>query len=229
SLIFGLAATLTFLAFLGNRTHGSENNTMMTLLQQQPLFDLHVDTFGTKYFVEINGSRVVHDFNPSAGQFAATFPVNHWMHPSDNKIRVTIWPHGKGNPINPSSRLSLTLKIREHNHPEVEFSIPIFNFTAADLEAGSETASSIASGHYTLDKKGLVTDEQGTIEIGLISKNPREKYAGAFSWQRDFTLENSLPLWAFFNSELLPNYYEYSEADYEVVLDELFAIYMKIQ
>ncbi|MCP4489586.1 MAG: hypothetical protein GY820_20060, partial [Gammaproteobacteria bacterium] len=228
SLIFGLAATLTFLAFLGNRTHGSENNTMMTLLQQQPLFDLHVDTFGTAYFIEVNGSRVVHDFDSSAGQFAATFPVNHWMHPSDNKISVTIFPP-KGKKINPSSRLSLILKIRELNHPEVEFSIQIFNFIAADLETGSETTGSLDSGHYTLDEKGLVADDQGSIEITPISARFLKQYAGSVEYQRDFTLENSLPLWAFFNSELLPNYYEYSEADYEVVLDELFAIYMKIQ
>ncbi len=202
---------------------------MMTLLQQQPLFDLHLDTFGLGYHVAVNGSRVVHDLDLKPGQFAATFPVNHWMHPSDNSVTVNIFPPGEGEPINPRSRLSLTLTIRELNQPEVEFSIPIFNFVAADLETDSETASSLASGHYTLNQTGLVADEQGTIKIDPISKTPRDDYDGAFSWQRDFVLENSLPLWRFFDSERLPNYYEYNDADYEVVLDELFAIYMKIQ
>ncbi len=139
----GLAAILTFLAFQGNRTHGSDNDTMMTLLQQQPLFDLHLDTFGLRYHVAVNGSRVVHDLDLKPGQFAATFPVNHWMHPSDNSVTVNIMPPGEGEPINPRlslsslSSLSWTPKIIRPIRQNQLQSPPMRNKTHRQIHANS--------------------------------------------------------------------------------------------
>ena len=61
----------------------------MSVLHNQPLFKIHVDTYGTKHIININGVSVITDLDQT-GQSESTLPINHLMRSGLNTIEIYI-------------------------------------------------------------------------------------------------------------------------------------------
>ena len=210
-LIGKLLLLLTSMAlFFAINTKAGDSHDM-NVLTQQPVFKLKIHTFGVRYYIRVNGIEVLREFS-SDGQLTTEIPINHWMHPKDNRFGLDILPNKRGEEVNPNAFFELTLMVSENNNRGTEYLVPIIIFRAKGMKDDSETEESVGAGNYEL-RNPLKLQESGSIVISRIDKNLRE-YEGSYSYDRTMQIENSLPLWAFFESDELDNY--------DVMADEIY-------
>jgi len=211
--------------FYLNRVEGKES-----VLQGKPIFKLEVSATGAAYQINVNGVGVMREYYPDSQVFVE-LPINQFMHPENNEFQYMITPPG-GSDISTSAFVNVTLLIKDSNDENVLYRLPLLMFSGKELSEENEMTKSISSGSYLLAKDNTISKGDGPIEIDDISKNnmlKRIKNKNTLIYTRKVKIPNSLPLWSFFKSDLLPNYYEMSDEEYYPLLNELFLEYDKFQ
>ncbi len=199
----------------------------MSVLDNKPIFTLNIHAYNTSYFVRLNGIAVHKEFYDD-GQVTLSLPVNHWMHPKKNILGVDILPPNEGDPVNSNAQVRLELQVHTEGNPENIKSIATLVFEEKHLKEGNPTISSTPAGHYN-SQRGFEPDERGDVFVSEITATPRAQYEGAILYERTIAIPSSLPLWAFFESDELPDYDTMSDEDYYAARDNLLIEYEKIQ
>lgn len=198
----------------------------MTILQDKPVFTLKLEASNTSHFVRLNGVAIHIEFSDQ-GQISTVLPINHWMKSGENTLGVDILPSGQGEPINPNAKVKLELQVRNHGQDEV-YTVANLEFEGKYLREGRPTKNSTTPGRLK-SGRAFAPDQNGDIAIGTVSATPRAMYEGAMLFERTIDIPSSLPLWAFFDSDELPNYDEMSDDDYYSAMKPIFEEYEKVQ
>ncbi len=204
----------------------------MSILMKKPVFSLKVNSFGAVNFIEVNGAIVTFD-STSKSQTTVTLPVNHWMRSGANTIRFDVFPPKRGEQVNPSSHVEIALIVHELNDPKKVYTIATLHFRGSKDANDAYTGKSSPSGVYSA-VDGFKPDKDGDVQVFDVKATDRSDvldYEGAIKFERKLHIPNSLPLWAFFNSEEMPDYLKLVNADrdkYHQKIGPLYAEYKKV-
>lgn len=214
---------ITSLLIVASPIHAQDKNKM-TILNQQPVFEIKLEGFGVQYVIELNGVNVFSQYN-SAGKIETKIPVNHYMRSGKNKLAIITWPDHGETLRRPNGYVSAELLVSEHQVPDNSFSIGSLHFNnKTELEIDKIQSSSqagVLSSHHQFK-----IEDSGDVVIGEVEAS---QSGNIFEYEREFNIPSSIPLWAFFSSDELPNYNEMNDDDYYKNMDILLIEYLKVQ
>lgn len=193
-----------------------------SILSKKPVFTLKIHGFGTRYRIYINGVKVYEE-KKGMSQVTTSIPLNHWMRAGENSLELTIYPNNEDSPINVKSEVNAELYIHNDGMDVQQYRIGGFNFKGV-----SRIQESALKG-YRLESEFFKNDDKGELIAHAVSVKKDTILKGSYSYKQDFYIPNSLPLWAFFTSDDVPNGRELSEADYWDLSDSLCIYVQEIQ
>lgn len=197
----------------------------MSVLKKKPLFNLNIEASNARYFIFVNGVLVFKE-HFSQGQISTTLPVNHWMHPSDNSIAILVMPeHDRS--VRKGAKVKIELQVGSDGVDGPSQTIATLDFKEKYTEEGFPTKDSSPEGRFD-SLNGFASADGGDVWVSEVSAQPDLEYQGAVTYHRELTIPSSLPLWAFFNSDDLPDYDAMSDDDYYAARDELYEEYAAI-
>jgi len=199
----------------------------LSMLDDKPVFTVSVEGFNLAYSVILNGVRVYAEQNHS-GQVSLTVPVNHYMHPKENYLAIDAVPPEPGGPFKPNARVKATLNVHNLGSSDDKLAIATMVFRESAQNGGSPTEGSSSAGRYKLTSR-LEEDPEGRIEIGEILAKDSSNYEGSKLFERELLIPNVLPLWAFFSSDKMPDYFTIPDDEYYPELESLLKEYLKVQ
>lgn len=219
---------LLLITFTNNSSTALDNpnGNTMSILHNQPLFFVKIDTFGTRYVLKINGVTLLRE-SSSEGQMTTMLPINHWMHPDKNTMEVQIRPPKKGEEFNPNARLEYSLILKSNTDPDAFHILSTINITGTSANS-KETVPSSPSGTFNSFNQ-FKTDDKGDVNISNITIEDIKSFKGGLIYKRQINSPSSLPLWNFFDSDDVPNVEPMSDAEYYNELDILLNEYLKVQ
>lgn len=198
----------------------------MSVLEKKPLFYLLVESNNVEAFVNLNGVNV-HQVNSLMGQSKVEIPVNNYMHPEKNTFSLGLFAPEAGSDYPESTRLSVSLVVKPDEDLSLSHKITdiVFDGSESDLVALNGGSAIIK-----LDpEKDFVEDSNGSVVVHPMEvAQPEEDMAGP-KLTRKVDLPNSLPLWKFFVSDDLPDYFTVSDETYYRHRDELYERYKEIE
>ena len=199
----------------------------MNILKSKPVYQLSVKAFGTKYFVQLNGV-IIHQELFSGGQLSTALPVNHWMRSGMNTIGIYVFPENPGDEININASVTITLMVSDKDNPNIQYSVANISFSGKHLSGNKAVVASSPSGRFD-SERDFSASTSGDVEIHDITKKNISTYEGELLFSRKIDIPSSLPVWAFFKSNDVPDYKPMSDADYYKHMDVLLVEYMKVQ
>ena len=206
------------------RTKGNK----MSLLFKKPVYRLKVEAFGVSNYIEVNGVIVTFDTG-SWGQTTVTLPVNHLMRSGENTIAFDVLPPKRGEQINPNSHVKIALTVCELTDQKNIYTVATLHFHGTADANKSHTGGSSPSGVFN-STKGFAPDKDGDVQVFDVTAVARPSYANSWTYTRKIDIPSSLPLWAFFNSEEMPDYQVNLKTDEELdrAIAPLYAEYQKV-
>lgn len=204
-----------FILFIIAMALGCSGETKLTnsILNKKPVFTMKIHGFGTRYRIHINGVEVYRE-NSSASQVTTSIPLNHWMRAGENSLKLIVLPSKKNTPINEKSEVSAELYVHNDEADE-QYRIGGFDFKGL----GGINESVLAE--YRLETEFFKHDDKGELVAHKVEVREDTIFAGSVEYEQIFSIPNSLPLWAFFNSDAVPNDPDLSENEYWEVSAEL--------
>lgn len=199
----------------------------MSILDDKPVFTVSVEGFNLAYSVILNGVRVYVERNHS-GQVSLTMPVNHFMHPKENYLAIDAVPPEPGGSFKPNARVKATLSVHDLGSADDKVTIATIVFSEKAQNDGSPNEGSSAGGRYQLTSR-LEEDPEGRIDLGEVLAKTSSNYEGSRLFERKLIVPNSLPLWAFFDSDEMPDYFTIPDEEYYPDRDSLLEEYLKVQ
>jgi len=193
----------------------------MSILNQKPVFTIDLHAEGTRFQLYLNGV-LVEVQNHSEGQSTYEIPVNHWMRSGKNTLDLIVYPNSKGEDIQPNAVIKSILKV--HNFGEQEkYSLGGFAFSGGNYkEAALDKA-------YQREVENFTPVETGGISVSKLGMIEDAPFDGARKYALTFDIPSNLPLWAFFESDEVPDLDTMSDEDYEAVSAEMYVILRNIQ
>jgi hypothetical protein len=208
--------------------HGCDNTSgidqekfNMSILNQKPVFTINFHATGARYRLYLNGVLVERQ-GSSQGQNSFEIPVNHWMRSGKNTLDLTVYPNEEGEDIPPSSQIKALLQVRNFGEQE-NHTLGGFTFSGANYK------NAVLDKAYHRDIERFITVETGGItvsELGMIEDTP---YDGARKYALTLEIPSDLPLWAFFESNDVPDLDVISDKEYDEVSDELYVVLSNLQ
>ena len=198
----------------------------MSVLNHKPLFNLNIEAADARYFIYINGVVVYKEYH-SHGQISMTLPVNHWMHPSENTMAIEVFPEYDGT-VRKSARLKVDLQVHSEAVAGPRHTIATIDFQQRYADEETPTKDSSPQGRFN-SVNGFELSDDGDVWVSEISAHPVAEYEGTVIYQRELKIPSALPLWAFFNSDDLPDYDAMSDDDYYAIRDDLYKSYKHIE
>jgi len=217
--IFITLISLVIWALNSEKEQGNE----MSLLQRQPVFSLKIEGFGSLYFITVNGVTVFRQYR-SGADVNTTLPINHYMRSGDNEIRISTWS-GNDNPITPHARVKVNLMVNDFSTPDDSYVVTNIDYHNNVPVNESAIKNSTATGRFD-SVQGFIADENGDVIVDAVIESIDDN---VFEFVRNVTISSSLPLWAFFNSDELPDYHEMTDNYYYKTMDILFPYYQRLQ
>ena len=198
----------------------------MTVLHDKPYFTLALDMKASSFFIYVNGVEVLSSFSGSA--LATELPVNHWMRPGENTLTLTVAPPSEGLPLNAKAAYMLALKVRTHGQPsELSQTVATLGYSGQWAAIGSPTGESSAAGTFN-SALSFFADKKGDVRVGEIEAKPDPDIQNALTFTRKLDIPSSLPKWAFFDSDDIPDIYAMSDAEFSAFRKRLLAEYLKV-
>ncbi len=194
---------------------GCPGETKLTdsILNKKPVFTMKIHGFGTRYRVYVNGV-VMYKEKSSASQVTTSIPLNHWMKSGENELKIVVYPSKKGTPINEKSEVNAELYVH-NDEMEQQYRLGGFNFKGLGHIAESDLLE------YRLETELFKHNEDGELIAQDVEVTEDTIFDGVIEYKQILTIPNNLPLWAFFDSEELPNEPDLSEEDFWVLSAEL--------
>lgn len=199
----------------------------MSILDRQPIFELRLQSFGTSFFLEMNGISMLKEYDDFA-QIETTVPVNQWVRSGRNILGLYVLPKEEGARINPSSHVNAELWVREVSGSKNEFKLASISMKGEMVTEGRSAETGTPSGSFD-SHRGFMAAEEGDLIVEDTTVRDVLDYRGGLILERAITVSCPLPEWAFFNSDELPDYDSAPDDQYYLARDELFVEYMKIQ
>jgi len=195
---------------------GCSGETKLTnsILNKKPVFKLMIHSVGTRYEVLINGV-MVHDDDSGGGQITTSLPINHWMRSGENSLKLVVYPDDEGIPINEKSEVNAEIYVYNDDVEEQQYRIGGFNFKGVGHIPEPKLLG------YRLDAELFKHDDEGEVIAQEVEITEDTVFDGVIEYKRIINIPNNLPLWAFFNSDDIPNEPELSEEDFWAISAEL--------
>ncbi len=149
-------------------------------------------------------------------------PLNLWMRPDKNKLRLEVLPDEEGGIIDPNARISVELWVNQSGS-NIRHKVSSIVYSGSGSVEGS-----CASGVFS-SSEGFAKNKSGDVTVSEVREIPLSDYDGAFAFERDLSVPSSLPLWAFFDSDDLPDYDSLPDDEYFSARDKIFLLYKKMQ
>ena len=200
----------------------------VSVLQGKPIFKLEIEGHGLKYVVSANGGRIFNEFDADS-QISIDLPINQLMHPESSEFNFVIIPKFGKTSFSEHSFLHVTLLVQGFTNKNIEYRLPLLMFDGSQYKSNNEMGKSLIKGRYHLTNNNEVKRGSGEIELDEINKADFKYVDGAMKYSRHIVIPNSLPLWAFFNSDTLPDYDAMSKQEYNQFRKDLFPLYKKVQ
>lgn len=181
---------------------------------------MKIHGFGTRYRVQVNGVEVFRE-NSSASQVTTNIPLNQWMKAGENDLKLIVLPSKKNTAINEDSEVNAELFIHNDGIEDQQYRIGGFNFKGLGHIPKSDLLG------YSLDAESFKHDDEGEVIAKNIEIDQDTVFDGVIEYKQILTIPNNLPLWAFFNSDDVPNEPELSEEEFWALSAEL-RDYLKI-
>ncbi len=196
----------------------------MNILQNQPVFELSVKSFGVMYGALVNDVYIHTQFDPEAAD-DLTLPINHFFTSGKNQVALKVIPEQRGGLFNPAATLELFLTVRESGKKET-YTLHTSKFSGASPPEIRVLGNSVT---YRNAKVPFDVSESGEIEISGLQVSPMKDYDGGLDIVQYIDVPSSLPRWKFFDSDRLPHPTNLSDDEYDKALTNLFGEYEKIQ
>jgi hypothetical protein len=207
--------SLTIIILLSILFGCSEENMLdNSILNKKPVFVLKLHSYGTRYNTYINGVMVYRD-GDGRGQVTTSLPINHWLKSGDNTFELLVYPDKKDTNINEKSTIQVEIFIHNDGQEDQLFRIGGFEFK------GVGHINNIDLKGYQLEAAEFKVSDSGGVSVSNTSIEEYDKYSGAYKYSKIISMPNSLPLWAFFNSDDVPNDPDLSEEEYWTLSAEL--------
>ena len=192
-----------------------------SILNKKPVFTIDLHGAGTRFQLYLNGV-LVEVLRHSEGQSTYEIPVNHWMRSGKNTLDLTVYPNSKGEDIQPNSVIKALLQVRNFGDQE-NHALGGFVFKGATYKAA------VLDTAYQRDIESFEIVDSGGIkisELGMIEDAP---FDGARKYALTLEVPSNLPLWAFFESDEVPDLDTMSDESYEAITAEMYVILKGIQ
>jgi len=166
-----------------------------SILNEKPVFELKIHSFGTRYDILVNGI-VVHE-DEGDGQVTFKSPINLWVKSGENKFELLVYPDDENLPINEQSKVNVELYVRNLNEKE-EYRIGGFVFKGiGHLDKASYEG-------YQLNPETFERDDEGIIKVSDVIETKDTIFDGVYEFSQTFEIPSNLPLWKFFESDDVP-------------------------
>jgi len=225
--MYKLFSVIFFVTLLSLASCSQSEESELSILDDKPLFTVDVEGFNLAYSVIVNGVRVYVEHNHS-GQVNLTVPVNHFMHPKENYFALDVVPPEPGDPFKPNARVKATLNVHNLGNSDQKVAIATIVFSENSQAEGEPNRGSSAAGRY-LVKESLEEHPEGSVVVGEVEPKASSNYEGSVLYERKLIIPNALPLWAFFSSDELPDYFTIPDEEYYPELENLLQEYLKVQ
>jgi hypothetical protein len=192
----------------------------MSILNKKPVFTIDLHAAGTRFQLYLNGVLIEGD--PSGGQNTYEIPVNHWMKSGENTLDLTVYPDDEGENIQSNSVINALLQVRNFGEWE-NYILGGFVFKGATYK------TAVLDKAYQRDLESFEITEKGGItvsELGMVEDTP---FDGARKYALTLEIPSNLPLWAFFESDEVPDLDTMSDESYEAITAEMYVILKGIQ
>ena len=208
--------------------HGCDNTSAisqekfsMSILNQKPVFTIDLHAEGTRFRLYVNGV-LVERLGHSEGQSTYEIPVNHWMRSGKNTLDLIVYPNSKGEDIQPNSIIKALLQVRDFGEQE-NHTLGGFPFSGANYK------EAVLDKAYQRDIEDFTMVEAGDINISEMTEEHDIHFEGTRAYSLTLEIPSNLPLWAFFESDEVPDFITLSDEDYYAVSAELYVIFINIQ
>jgi hypothetical protein len=178
----------------------------MSILNQKPVFTINFHATGARYRLYLNGVLIERQ-GSSQGQNSFEIPVNHWMRSGKNTLDLTVYSNEEGKEIPSSSQIKALLQVRNFGEQE-NYTLGGFVFKGATYKAA------VLDKAYQRDIESFKIVEEGKIkvsELGMIEDAP---FDGARKYALTLEIPSNLPLWAFFESDDVPDFIPLSDEEF---------------
>ena len=192
----------------------------MSILNKKPVFTIDLHAAGTRFQLYLNGVLIEGD--PSGGQNSYEIPVNHWMRSGKNTLDLTVYPDDEGEDIQQHSVIKALLQVRNFGEQE-NHTLGGFVFKGATYKAA------VLDKAYQRDIESFEVVENGGIKVSKLGMIEDAPFDGARKYALTLEIPSNLPLWAFFESDEVPNFEVISGEDIEILRAELYKILRNIQ
>ncbi len=200
----------------------------MNPLKNKPYFTLDINGFGATVMADVNGVNVYDGFD-SQGQITTTLPVNHMMSPDDNYINLIVLPDSPGDSMNPNANFEMTLKVSTIANRADSVPIASIKFEGHHGTPDSYIKNSSPSGEFDpANNMQNASDGDVIVEEITHTELPDSVYEGGIIYARKLRIPNTLPRWAFFDSDELPSPLNVNTEEENALTSELFPMYKKI-
>jgi hypothetical protein len=167
-----------------------------SILNEKPVFELKIYSFGTRYEILVNGITA-HVDDEGEGQVTLKLPVNHWMKSGQNTLELSVYPDAEGTSINEESKVNVELYVRNAGEKE-GYRIGGFAFKGiGHLDKTSYEG-------YRLNPETFERNDEGIIEASDVTEIEDTVFDGVYEFSQTFDIPNNLPLWKFFESDDVP-------------------------
>jgi hypothetical protein len=213
----------TFILFIISMALGCSGETKLTnsILNKKPVFKLMIHSVGTRYDVLLNGVMIYDDASGN-GQITTSLPINHWMRSGENSLELVLYPDDEGIPINEKSEVNAEIYVHNDEIEEQQYRIGGFNFKGLGHIRESDLLE------YRLEAELFKRDDEGEVIAQDVEIIEDTVFDGVIEYKQILTIPNSLPLWAFFNSDDVPNEPDLSEEEFwdlsEKIQNQLISI-----
>ncbi len=192
---------------------------VVNVLNEKPVFTVDFEARSLSFKVVINGVSLFDEYY-HGGSMALTLPANHYFHPENNQVGFMVAPLDESGRFNAGALLKVSLNVHPQGEQESKITILSMTFKSdSDAEQGYTLEHSESGGYHFNNGRLIAGGEDVTVSDPIVEAEG--SYEGAKVIYRNVNAPNSLPLWAFFNSDVLPDYYAASDEDYYAARDSL--------
>ena len=218
---FTLLIIILLLSGCDNRNAIDQEKFTMSILNQKPVFTIDLHGAGTRFRLYVNGV-LVERLGHSEGQSTYEIPVNHWMRSGKNTLELIVYPNKKGEDIQPNSIVKALLQVRNSGEQE--------NHTLGGLVfSGTNYKEAALDKAYQRDIENFDLADGGGITVSEVTEKHDIHFEGTRAYSLTLEIPSNLPLWAFFESDEVPDLDTMSDESYEAITAEMYVILKGIQ
>ncbi len=202
---------------------GFAKEDSMFELRNKPYYEYEIEARNLSLRVLIN-DVIVFEMH-SSDQSKLVVPINHWMHPEKNKVGIHFWKPEDGENFSEDAFAEVALLLSNDDAFERK---EIFSLTLDSRILSNQVSPGVLMPKTKLDShKGFSENDRGDVvidEARLLVANDPEEYN---ELSRNITFLTKLPMWSFFNADIL-DLEHFSDTEIDEIHAGLLKEYLKV-